>query len=249
MSTLDEENLFTGPIGEEYEMLRLICPNAAKLAARLGEYVGAWKGTGAQSGDLKGLEIGCGTGISTLSLLAGRRDLHLLAIDSSAKMLEQARSNLGQWASAGRVEFVEADALEALKQQETDSLDVVASNYATHNFMDNYRREVVAEVVRALKPGGLFLNGDRFAIDDPQAHLRLTQSEVRHWFKTFTEINRLDLLQEWVVHLFSDESPEHIMYFSPAIEHLRATGFDPVQIEFREGVDTLVAAFKPSRNS
>jgi tRNA (cmo5U34)-methyltransferase len=248
-TTLDEENLFTGPIGAEYEMLRLICPNAATLAGKLGEYVGAWKGADESSGGLKGFEIGCGTGISTLSLLSQRRDLHLLAIDSSAKMLEQARSNLAQWASAGRVEFIEADALEALKRQETDSIDVVASNYATHNFMGDYRKEIVKEIFRALKPGGLFLNGDRFAIDDLQAHLRLTQSEVRHWFKTFTEIDRLDLLQEWVVHLFSDESPEHIMYFAPAIEHLRATGFEPVQIEFREGVDTLVAAFKPSRKS
>jgi tRNA (cmo5U34)-methyltransferase len=246
MSTLDVENLFTGPIGEEYEMLRLICPNAAKLASRLGQYVGAWRAPGTQPEHLKVLEIGCGTGISALPLLSCRDDLQLLALDSSAKMLDQAKRNLAQWVDAGRVEFVEADALELLKGKKTGSFDVVASNYATHNFLDDYRQKVVEEIFRVLKPGGLFLNGDRFAIDDRAEHLKLTQSEVRHWFKTFAALKRYDLLEDWVVHLFSDESPEHIMYFSPALERLRSAGFDPVQVEYREGVDTLVAAFKPA---
>jgi ubiquinone/menaquinone biosynthesis C-methylase UbiE len=240
-----EENLFTGQIGEEYEMLRLICPNAAKLAGKLGDYVGAWGGTYASSTAIRGFEIGCGTGISTLALLAGRADLHLIAVDASAKMLEQARRNLSEWTSAGRVEFVEADALESLTRERDANFDLVASNYATHNFTGEYRRRVVEEVFRVLKPGGLFLNGDRFAIDDPAAHLALTQSEVRHWFKTFAAINRYDLLEDWVVHLFSDESPEHVMHFTPALEHLREVGFAPTHVEYREGVDTLIAAFKP----
>ncbi len=239
-----EENLFTGQIGEEYEMLRLICPNAAKLAGKLGDYVGAWEGTSSSTA-MRGFEIGCGTGISTLALLAGCADLRLRAVDASAKMLQQARRNLAEWASAGRVEFLEADALESLMQENDASFDLVASNYATHNFTGEYRRRVVKEVFRVLKPGGMFLNGDRFAIDDPAAHLALTQKEVRHWFKTFAAINRYDLLEDWVVHLFSDESPEHVMQFTPALEQLQEVGFAPMRVEYREGVDTLIAAFKP----
>lgn len=239
-----EENLFTGQIGEEYEMLRLICPNAAKLAGKLGDYVGAWEGRAPFSA-IRGFEIGCGTGISTLALLAGRADLHLMAVDASAKMLDQARRNLADWASVGRIEFVEADALESLMRESDASFNLVASNYATHNFTSDYRGRVLNEVFRVLQPGGLFLNGDRFAIDDPAAHLALTQKEVRHWFKTFAAINRYDLLEDWVVHLFSDASPEHVMHFAPALEQLREVGFTPTRVEYREGVDTLVAAFKP----
>jgi len=68
---------------------------------------------------------------------------------------------------------------------------------------------------------------------------------LRHWFKTFAAINRYDLLEDWVVHLYSDESPEHIMYFSPALALLREVGFAP-EVLYREGVDTLVAATKPA---
>ncbi len=242
MSAVQEENLFTGPIGQEYEMLRLICPNAAALAGKLGDYLA----TARPGAPLQGFEIGCGTGVSTLALLAKNAGLHLVAVDSSAKMLEQARRNLKEWASAGRVEFVEADALQALRAHGDASFDVVASNYATHNFPGDYRQRVVAEIFRVLKPGGLFLNGDRFALDDRAAHLALTQSEVRHWFKAFAAINRYDLLEDWIVHLFSDESPEHIMYFAPAMARLQEAGFAPVRPLYREGVDTLVAATKPA---
>ncbi|PWB82287.1 MAG: SAM-dependent methyltransferase [Methylocystaceae bacterium] len=246
MSIREDENLFTGPIGAEYRMLELICPNAALLARRVGERVGAWRSGEREPERLLGLEIGCGTGVSTLPLLAERDNLHLVAIDSSAKMLDQARANLAEWVTAGRVEFVEADALEHLRRQQDASVDVVVSNYAIHNFLDDYRREALAEVFRVLKPGGIFVNGDRYAVDDRAEHLALTQAEVRRWFEKFAAIGRYDLLEDWVAHLFSDESPEHIMYLTPALEHLKASGFSPVRVEYRDGVDTLLTAAKPA---
>ncbi len=160
-------------------------------------------------------------------------------------MLDQARENLAEWIRKARVEFIEADALESLKQQPDCSVDVVASNYAIHNLLSDYRKDLVAEVVRVLRPGGLFINGDRYALDDRAQHLALTQSQVRKWFKTFAAMNRYDLLEDWVVHLFGDESPEHIMYLSPSLEQLRSAGLTNVGIEFRDGVDTLVSAIKP----
>jgi tRNA (cmo5U34)-methyltransferase len=236
-----DENLFTGPIGAEYRMLELICPNAALLARRVAERVAHWR----EGEALEVFEIGCGSGISTLPLLALRENLHVTAIDSAAKMLDQARSHLARWVEAGRVRFLEADALESLRALPEASVDVVSSNYAIHNFLDAYRRTTLDEVYRVLKPGGLFVNGDRYAMDDRAAHLAATQNEVRGWFQKFEAIGRLDLLQEWVAHLFSDESPEHIMYLTPALAHLEAIGFSPVRVEYREGVDTLVTAIKP----
>ncbi len=234
-----QDNLFTGKIGAEYDLLRLMCPNHVLLARRLGETVAGWK----QDVALKGFEIGCGTGISTLTLLAGRDNLTLTAIDAAPAMLEQAQESLAEYVTAGRVAFERADALEALKALPGDSLDIVASNYAIHNFLDDYRSLVLAEIHRVLKTGGLFINGDRYAMDDRAAHLLDTQETVRRWFKLFREIDRLDLLEDWVVHFYSDESADHIMYFTPSMEKLKALGF-AVTVDYREGVDTLVMAVK-----
>ncbi|WP_442754315.1 class I SAM-dependent methyltransferase [Methylocystis sp. JAN1] len=234
-----QDNLFTGKIGAEYDFLRLMCPNHALLAKRLGETVAAWK----PDAPLKGFEIGCGTGVSTLPLLAACDNLTLTAVDAAPAMLDQARENLADYVKAGRVDFKQADALDALKALPNDSVDVVASNYAIHNFPDDYRSRALAEIHRVLKPGGLFVNGDRYAMDDRAAHLLDTQETVRRWFKLFREIDRLDLLEDWVVHFYSDESPDHVMYFTPSIEKLKALGFT-VTVAYREGVDTLVKAVK-----
>ncbi|MBM3578034.1 MAG: class I SAM-dependent methyltransferase [Alphaproteobacteria bacterium] len=242
MSAL-QDNPFTGPIGAEYEVLRLLCPNAAALAKMIGARVADWR---SDAGPIEGFEIGCGTGISTLAALSARHDLKLTAVDSAGEMLDQARVNLADYVSAGRVKFIEADALAALRALPNAGIDVVISNYAIHNFADDYRKAAIAEIFRALRPGGIFVNGDRYAMDDSAAHLADTQATVRRWFKILTEKKRVDLLEGWVVHLLSDESPLHIMYFEPSIEQLRAAGFAPVAVEFREGVDTLVTAVKPS---
>jgi tRNA (cmo5U34)-methyltransferase len=239
----EDDNLFAGPIGEEYQFLQKMCPNAALLPRMLGRRLREATAPGAR---LEGLEIGCGTGVSTLPILQENEGLTLLALDSSPQMLAQARSHLRSFESAGRVAFVEADALECLKRQESGRYDVVVSNYAIHNFLEEYRRLVLAEIFRVLKPGGLFLNGDRYAIDDRAAHLELTQATVRDWFKTFGEMKRYDLLEDWVVHYFSDESPEHIMYFAPGLAQLKEIGFIRVEALHRDGVDALVTATKPA---
>ncbi|HTO79908.1 MAG TPA: class I SAM-dependent methyltransferase [Methylocystis sp.] len=243
MTLAENANPFTGALGEEYQTLRLICPNHPLLAEKLGQYVGRWS----QGASISGFEIGCGTGISTYPLLSAAPGLSLVALDASTTMLDQARANLSAEVAAGRLRFVEADALQALRALPDESLDLVASNYATHNFRADYRRQALAEVFRALKPGGLFVNGDRFALDDGEAHLALTQATLRRWFATFAKLGRTDILEEWVIHLFSDESPGRIMVFTPALVELGQLGFAPVEIEFRDGVDTLVAANKPRR--
>ncbi|MGR8932623.1 MAG: SAM-dependent methyltransferase, partial [Gammaproteobacteria bacterium] len=68
------EHLFEGAIAEEYGFLSRICPAAAEISQRVGEFVGTWRPPH-PAARLNLLEIGCGTGITTTCLLAGRQDL------------------------------------------------------------------------------------------------------------------------------------------------------------------------------
>ena len=46
--------------------------------------------------------------------------------------------------------------------------------------------------------------------------------------------------------LFSDESPGHIIRLEPALACMKDIGFSPVEVKFREGVNTLLVAEKPN---
>jgi tRNA (cmo5U34)-methyltransferase len=239
---------FNGLLGEEYAMLQLICPAAADMSRHVGMFVRRWNGESRRSGaPLEVVEIGCGTGITTLTLLSARDDLSITAVDIAPAMLAQARNSLASWVAEGRVRLVESDVLLFLGGVTSDSVDLVASGYAFHNFEQDYRRQTIAEVYRVLKPGGVFVNGDRYALDDTLAHLRVIQDEVRHFCATFTKLGRLDLLEQWIVHLFSDESPDHVMPLTPALQSYRDAGFSPVAVHVRALNNAVVSADKPLR--
>jgi len=242
MSLTIAENPFSGVLAEEYDFLRLMCPNSALLASKIGHKIQIFA---ASADHIEGLEIGCGTGISTYELIHQNTNVQLTAVDSSEKMLNQARENFKTQPSAERVKFIEDDALAALKKLPNNSMAFVASNYAIHNFEKNYRTKALTEIFRVLKAGGIFINGDRYAISYPSVHLKDTQNTVRKWFQLFQEINRLDLLEEWIIHLLSDESPEIIMGLDDALIELNNLGFVDIAVDFRDGVDTLLHAYKP----
>ncbi len=244
MSRQRQDQDFSGILGQDYRLLKLICPLAAEMSRLVGGQVGNYQ-FGQPAERLQVLEIGGGTGITSLAILTAREDCHVLVIDNEPDMLDQARQNLQQWADQGRLTFLEQDALTALQQQETSYIDIVASAYTLHNFHDDYRGEVLREIFRVLKPGGLFVNGDRYALDDIDAHTRLIQREVSGYFAVLTKMQRLDLLEQWIVHLFSDESENHVMRESPALQLLRQTGFVDIKLTARQQVNALLTASKP----
>ncbi|WP_347989689.1 class I SAM-dependent methyltransferase [Methylomonas sp. AM2-LC] len=243
MSTIVAERLFDGPIAEEYNLLHIICPAAADISQRIGEFVGHWKESNALD-SIEILEIGCGTGFTTKQLLRHSPNSRLTGIDNAPDMLEQAAVNLNSAISENFVSLLEVDALSHLQATPSASLDVVASAYAIHNFLDGYREQVLHEIYRVLKPGGLFVNGDRYAVDNSLEHLRLTQAEAREYCQVFTKMQRPDLLAEWIVHLFSDESPDHIMRLQPALQSMQTIGFQAVTLHYRQGVNALISGTK-----
>lgn len=234
--------MFSGLIGQDYRLLKLICPLATEMSRLVGEAVGSY--CREKPDALRAVELGGGTGITTLSILSADDRLTVLSVDNEPAMQNQARQNLQQWTDAGRLVFSGDDALTALRDLEADSIDLIASAYTLHNFQADYRKQVIKEMFRVLKPGGLFINGDRYALDDISAHTRSTQREVNGYFKALIGINRLDLLEQWMIHLFNDESENHIMRESIALQQLAGAGFKQIELTLRMEVNALVTAVK-----
>ncbi|RQW77390.1 MAG: class I SAM-dependent methyltransferase [Methylococcus sp.] len=241
------EHHFHGAFADEYHFLQRICPPAAVMSRLVGEFVRDWAAPG-HDRQLSVLELGCGTGFTTRHLLLGRTDIRLLSVDNAPAMLNQAREFLADAVEAGRLELREADALGALRSQPDQSVDIVASAYTLHNFLFGYRHQVLAEILRVLRPGGVFVNGDRYAMEDAAAHLANTQTELTGYFRILLdEMQRPDLLEQWVLHHFSDESEEHLMKLSPQLAEMTELGFESLQVHFRETVNALVSGVKPWR--
>jgi len=235
--------MFSGVIGQDYDLLNLICPIATEMSRLVGVAASKYAEQAAEKFTV--VELGGGTGITTLSLLTASDKFNILSIDNEPVMQKQAKTNLHEWVETGKLAFCADDALTALTNIATGSVDLVASAYTLHNFLNTYRNEVLHEIFRVLKPGGQFINGDRYGLDDISEHTRTIQREVSSYFKTLIQINKLDVLEHWMVHLFSDESENRVMRESIALEQLRDTGFVNITLSHRHEVNALLTATKP----
>ena len=240
--TLQYEAMFSSVIGQEYDMLQLICPAATEMSRLVGDAVRAYPNT---TQPLQIVELGGGTGITTLALLTAKDDLVVFSVDNEPTMQEQAKQRLQQWVTDGRLRFCGDDALTALQPLADDSVDIIASAYTLHNFLNSYREQVIKEIFRVLKPNGHFINGDRYGLNNIRQHTRAVQEEVSHYFKVLTPLKRSDLLEQWIVHLFNDESEDHVMREAVAVQQLHDSGFLNVNVSHRHAINALVTAIKP----
>jgi trans-aconitate 2-methyltransferase len=102
-------------------------------------------------GDERLLDAGCGTGRLTRDLLEALPNGHVVALDVSQNMLDEAHAYL-EPEFAGRVEFVLCDLLELAFDREFDGIFSTAS---FHWVLDHDR--LFRNLYRALKPGGWLL--------------------------------------------------------------------------------------------
>lgn len=95
-------------------------------------------------------------------------------------------------------------ALGYLREVADSTFDIVASALALHNLQAGYRREVHRHIWRALKPGGMFVNADKYAPQDDQARFEALGVALTRFFHTFLPPAQYALLQDWMLHNAAD---------------------------------------------
>ncbi|HZY52139.1 MAG TPA: class I SAM-dependent methyltransferase, partial [Reyranella sp.] len=100
--------------------------------------------------DLKGLDVGCGTGRLLAFLHDAWPGMKFTGLDLSAPYLAEARRVVGKTA---RVKLIEG-AAEKLPFDDA-SLDLVVSSFLFHELPADVRIATLKEMARVLKPGGL----------------------------------------------------------------------------------------------
>jgi tRNA (cmo5U34)-methyltransferase len=107
------------------------------------------------------LDLGAGTGATTLSVLAHHPDASVVALDESEQMLAAARSALGENATVVTVVAGLADPLP------DGPFDLVVSALAVHHLDGPGKADLFRRVARILAPGGRFVMGDLVVPENP----------------------------------------------------------------------------------
>ena len=104
------------------------------------------------------LDLGCHTGMLTSQILELFPDSHVVAIDGSIAMLEEARINLEEFSD--RITLAKADFRDPWEDAIDGKVDVVVHYTSLSCLPHDALREVYTRLVQILKPGGWFLHCD-----------------------------------------------------------------------------------------
>ena len=166
-------------------------------------------------------DLGCSQGATTLALLRalGERPCRIVAVDSSAPMLERAAANIED----SRVTFREQD----IRQTDVAGASVLLLNYVLQFITPADRQAMLNRYCDAMAPGGLIILSEkiRFSDDGDQ-----TWSESLHIaYKKANGYSDLEVSQK-------REALEKVMIVDTEAEHcqrLEAAGFKTVRTWFR----------------
>jgi ubiquinone/menaquinone biosynthesis C-methylase UbiE len=228
----------------DYLLIRQALPQFDELQTRVAEAIAECTPRGRAS-PLRVLDLGCGDGITSHTILSRCLQVHITAVDSEEAMVAQATENLAGAIRDARCQVILHDALSYLRGQPASTFDAVTSALALHNMTHEYRHALHEAIFRALKPGGRFINADRYVRNDEERIQRLLRI-LERFFDTFVPLGKLDLLREAVLHEVADEAPDRVMREDDTLRELAAIGFRPIEVTHRCLTAAVLTAIRPS---
>ena len=141
------------------------------------------------------LDLGCGTGGTSVALLKEFPLARVTGIDSSPAMLEVASGKVKQ--TTWRIDFLCQDIKDSLTQCE-DGFDAILSAFSLHYLNEEEKKEVFGRCLAALKPGGIFI--------DAEAVLSSSEKVYQSYLEKWKEFQRSNGFSE-------DEIGAHMLKF------------------------------------
>lgn len=234
---------FENTKSDEYFLLRKVWPHFIELQRYIGQLCAKENGAQGNKG-IKILDIGCGDGVTSQSILNADPSLMVISIDPEAKMIAKANESLKRYVDEGRCKIIQVDALGYLEQVEDGSLAIVASAMVLHNLNSDYRRAVHERILASLRPGGLFLNADKYSPQDDQERFEALRKAVSRFFDVLMPLEKYKTLEDWTLHYIDDQAPCRVMKMDDARDELSRIGFEEITIHYQENIEAVLAARK-----
>ncbi len=236
MENMTPHERFSGVLGEDYNLFAKSVSYYDQMQDLVGKIIAEFAHD-SDKNKLTFFEAGTGTGLTTIRIVEAGSKIHVIAVDNERKMLDQARKVLSDFSD--RITFIETDLLEAFEKQPDESVDGFVSGYTIHNLPPEYRNQVFPEIKRILKKGGIFINADKYALDNPEAHQKTLKEQILA-FNIYNKIGRPDVKEEWTKHYLADEKIK--ITESEQFAILEQLGFSNIKKPFRERMDAIIVA-------
>jgi len=229
-----------------------VCPYYRLMHDTLVELVGLHIGQrpkGSAQDPYYVLDIGCGTGAESLTLLKKFPFIKVVGVDLAGPMLQQLQAKIDELeVASGRFTLVEADFLtdsclpgrlqaHLPKEARKRGFDAIISAFTLHHFSARQKRLAYRRVYECLARGGVLLNGDLFNYEGESSQMSTAALDFEvKWIRDhFAEEAKKDphmkrLCTKWVAHYFNDNSCNSI---TTQMKMLREAGFRQVANPFR----------------
>jgi len=234
---MTSDQRFGGTIGEKYDLFPLAYPHYHEFQRTIADNIPY-----RPLDKFVALELGPGPGQTTTQVASRFQNARIIAVDNEPVMVKQAERNLESFGP--RIKVIASDALEYLDRTEPESIDVLFSGYTLHNFDKKYRSKVLAGIHSALKVGGTFVNGDKYASTDLQERINAFNWSIRRYLDVYPKEGQADVCYDWIIHMGQDEHPDKIMVESEAIQEMKAIGFTNIKIAYRKKMEATLVATK-----
>jgi hypothetical protein len=94
-----------------------------------------------------------------------------------------------------------------------------------------------------LKSGGIFVNGDKYAVSDKDLHQSNLDWQLKQ-FDAFENIGRPELKKDWTDHYVEDEDVNRVLYEDAFIKDLQNIEFKDCIVDNRHYMDAIGSGVK-----
>jgi len=181
------------------------------------------------------LDLGCGNGILSASILDSWPDARGVLVDFSAPMLDAARKDLAAYSNVTchAMDYGDPDWINHAGDQ--NSFDAIVSGFSIHHQPHERKKEIYSECFSLLRPGGLFINIEHIQAATPLTtdlfanHLADNQYDQEQ--RNGGSRSRQDIMDEFVNRV--DDQANILSPVDTQCEWLRDMGYEDVDCFFR----------------
>lgn len=240
---------FSWLAGQEYDVRAKAVPHYHTMQQTLAQKIADYFNTHTFWDLYKSIiELWTGTWYTTacicdsLNLSQDDKNIPLYSVDNEPIMLQQANMHLRAQIQSWKVCLIQKDILDYLTQPW--KVLCIASAMTIHNFDVSYRSKVLEQIYYRLCRWWLFINADKYALDDTVEHQKSLDRQIQQFKKVAKETGNPTFAKERTEHYLRDNEPDLLMKQQEAIDEMEKIGFKDIQIIFRAHMEAILVARK-----